>query len=298
MKKQWQGLSALAASCALLTTGCLSTTRLVQKTQVASMYKTATVEELEKSVNDRDAAVKTLDARVLVTASTGSGKEGQVKEYTSLRGFIFVRQPNDLRVLLQKPYLGSSALDMVTDSKTFTLLINPLTGPPKAIEGTNQVTKPNKNGLMNLRPAVFFDSLLIPGVTGDDLVLLTESTRTLPLVAHQKTQIIEPDYELTVLRRKEGNVLRPVRVLHISRVDMLPFEQDIYDDHGRVETQATYEKYAPMNGVLFPLLINIVRPLDEYALKLDITKLTLNGPLEPDQFELKLPPGTVVEHMD
>jgi outer membrane lipoprotein-sorting protein len=46
------------------------------------------------------------------------------------------------------------------------------------------------------------------------------------------------------------------------------------------------------------MLINIRRPLDEYALKLQITKLTINQPLENDQFELKIPPGVTVQKMD
>ena len=44
-------------------------------------------------------------------------------EYTSLKGYIFVRKPGDLRVLLQLPVMGSRALDMVSDGRQFTLLI-------------------------------------------------------------------------------------------------------------------------------------------------------------------------------
>jgi outer membrane lipoprotein-sorting protein len=46
------------------------------------------------------------------------------------------------------------------------------------------------------------------------------------------------------------------------------------------------------------MLIDIKRPIDEYALKLQVTKLTLNQQLENDQFELKIPPGVKVQQMD
>jgi outer membrane lipoprotein-sorting protein len=45
------------------------------------------------------------------------------------------------------------------------------------------------------------------------------------------------------------------------------------------------------------MLIDIKRPLDEYELKLQVTKLMLNQPLENDQFELKIPPGVTVQTM-
>jgi hypothetical protein len=87
-------------------------------------------------------------------------------------------------------------------------------------------------------------------------------------------------------------------LVHFSRVTLLPFQQDIYDDKGEVVTSATYDKYQEFNGVQFPTEINIKRPLDEYVLKLQVTKLTVNQPLENDQFELKVPAGVTVQKMN
>ena len=173
-------------------TGCYKTVRVVQKIQAPDFFRTAPVEVLETQLSDRDAAIKTLNASVLVTASTGGGKEGKETKYTSLKGYIFVRKPGDLRVILQLPVLGSRAVDMVSDGKEFKLLINTLTSS-RAIVGTNEVTKPSKNGLENLRPAVFFDSLLVPGKGPDEYVTLTESTRLLPNSERRHTVIEEPD---------------------------------------------------------------------------------------------------------
>ena len=67
---------------------------------------------------------------------------------------------------------------------------------------------------------------------------------------------------------------------------------------GRIVTQATYANYQTYGDVQFPSLITIRRPLDEYSLKVEITKLALNGTFEEDQFELKIPPGVVVKRME
>lgn len=280
-------------------TGCFKTIHYVPQTQAPATFRTATVAVLEKQVADRDAAIRTLKATVEITASTGSGKEGKITEYTSLHGYIFVRKPNDLRVLMQKPVIGSSAIDMVSDGEHFTLLINGLTGS-RAIVGTNAVTKPSKNGLENLRPSVFFDSLLVPAVGPDEQVLLTESTRVLQSgEGRKKMAVEEPDYDLTIfVPQKPGMPPRTTRVIHINRVDMMPYEQDIYDADGRVVTSASYTDYKPYGDVVFPSVITIRRPLDEYSLKVEVTKLTLNEKLDDIQFELKLPPGIPVQKME
>ena len=277
-------------------TGCLSTTRQVLKTQAPNLYHTESVEQVAKDISDRDAAIKTLSAQVLVTATTGGAKEGKVKEYTSFKGYIFVQKPAFLRVILQLPLIGSSAMDMVSDGQTFTLKMASSHGNVWR-QGSDTVTTPSKNGLENLRPAVFLDSLLVPGVKPDEFVTMTESTRTLRQDVHRKLALIEPDYDLNVLKKKAENILQVERVVKIDRVTMLPFEQDIYDDNGTIVTEAMYEAYQDYGGVKFPEVITIRRPQDEYSLKIDVTKLTLNETFEADQFELKIPPGAVVQKM-
>jgi outer membrane lipoprotein-sorting protein len=292
-----RALSVLVMAMTAGLTGCFSTTRHVLKTQAPDTYRTESIEQVEKDVSDRDAAVKSLNAQVLIITTTGGSKEGKVKEYTSFKGYIFVRKPADLRVILQLPLIGSRALDMVSNGDSFTLMRASSHGNVW-VQGSDRVTKPSKNGLENLRPAVFLDSLLVPGVKPDEFVTLTESTRVLHEDPRHKTATTEPDYNLTVLKAKSGTILQVQRVVYISRVTMLPFQQDIYDDTGKVVTQATYESYQKYGGQQFPTVITIRRPVDEYSLKINVTKLTLNETFEADQFELTIPPGTAVQKME
>ena len=50
--------------------------------------------------------------------------------------------------------------------------------------------------------------------------------------------------------------------------------------------------------IQFPMLVTITRPLDEYSLKIQITKLTLNGTFENDQFQLEIPAGVPIQKME
>jgi len=294
--RKFRALSMVLVGLSAGLTGCIKTTRLVTKTVAPEMYRSAGVEVLQKEVSDRDAAIKTLNAAVLITASTGGGSTGKVTTYTSFRGYILVRKPRDLRVIMQLPILGSRAMEMVSDTNGFTLVHASSKGDVW-VQGTNTVTKPSKNGLENLRPPVFFDSLLVPGVGPDEYVALNESTRILPVVGKKNEEMQEPDYDLEVMKIKDGKILHTVRVVHINRVNMLPYQQDTYNDNGQVETQAKYDNYKDFGGTQFPSLITITRPLDEYSLKLQITKLTLNDKLDDDQFELKIPDGVAVQKM-
>ena len=289
-RRVWAGLVALVGATGL--SGCFSSVRRVQKVDVQApgTYKTATVEQLEKIISDRDAAIKTLQVSVMVTATTGGERTGQEKTYTSFRGYIFLSKPADLRVLLQLPFVGSKAMDMVSDGKTFTLVI-----PPHSVAylGTNAVTKPSANGLENLRPSVFLDSLLVPAISEDEYVSLTESNRVVQSAKGRKAPVEEPDYDLEVFKVSSGKALREVRVVHFSRVTLLPFEQDVYDNEGHIATKALYSNYLPAaSGEVEPRTITISRPLDQYSLQIDVTKLTLNPQFDADQFEAPKIPAT------
>ena len=109
---------------------------------------------------------------------------------------------------------------------------------------------------------------------------------------------MEPDYDLAIYKVSNGHLLRQERMIHISRVTNLPSQQDVFDAQGEIVTQATYENYAASGTTQFPRLITISRPLDEYSLRIEITKLTLNEQFPADQFTLVVPPEIKVEHLD
>jgi hypothetical protein len=199
-----------------------------------------------------------------------------------------------LRVLGLLPVVETRAFDMASDGKTFTLWI-----PPKseAITGSGEVTTPSPNALMNLRPVVFFNSLLIRKIAPTDLVYVTNSSR---IERDPKTKhlIQEPDYDMGILRRQgDSQQLLPVRVIHISRTNLLPSQQDEYDSHGTLVTKTNYSDYQTFDQIPYPTRILIDRPVDGYQLDLTILKLNFNLTLEDNQFELKLPAGTKIKKL-
>jgi len=285
------GMSVVLTGCASL----LTHSRAVNKTVLAANVLDATLEQLNGELEKQYGAIQSVNATVSIAASTGGEHQGEVKDYPAFSGYILFRKPSDLRTLMLAPIVKTRAVDMVSDGKNFKLLIPT---QKKAIEGEDhEVATPSKNGLENLRPYIIRDAMLVPPVQADESVSKTENARILPPAPGKKFSTEEPDYDLTVTRSKQGNELQTVRVIHISRVTLKPYEQDVYDAAGRLVTIVTYDKYQKSGDVDFPMRIEIKRPLDEYSLKIEITKLVLNQTLDDEQFVLTFPEGMIVTKM-
>ena len=109
----------------LLTSGRFRHTYRVQKAPPVANVKSATLDELIHQIQGRFDAIKTMNASVDIITSTGGRKQGKVTVYTTFSGYILLRKPEDLRVLLFLPVVHTRAIDMVTDGKTFKMMIPP-----------------------------------------------------------------------------------------------------------------------------------------------------------------------------
>ena len=285
------GLVALAPAL----TGCLTHIRTVAKTRPAEVVISASLDHLLSQVDTRYNQIQSLNATVQIVASEGGARQGQIKEFPSFSGYIFLRKPEDLRVLMRVPYLGSVGLDMVSDGKTWKLWVSP---KQIAMTGTSEAVDSSQHGLESLRPKVIFDSLLVRGLGSDQIVVLTQDSRVIPDPKDKKQLIEEPDYELSILEPPQGKTAHTIRVIHIGRSTLLPYQQDIYDENGHVVTQAFYSNYQYFSDIPFPMKIDIKRPQDQYGLAITITRLTVNQKLEDDQFEVKFPEGVPVKTMN
>jgi hypothetical protein len=281
-------------------TGCYKHTRIVEQTIAPDIVMNSSVDQLVKQLNTNFDAIRTLTASVTLAPSTGGGRAGKVTDYGPFKGYILMRKPHDLRVILQVPVFGGVGLDMVSDGTNFKLIIP---HENKAMVGLDQaVTTPSKNPLYDLRPFIFYDAFFIPSVNDQQFVTLTQSDRIVPSDTHKNQTLEEPDYDLAVLHRapssSPANILGALRVVHYSRVTLLPYQQDIYDEKGRIVTSVLYSGYQRYGDINFPTQIDIHRPYDELELKVTITKLTPNTTLDDDQFNLQIPAGTTIQKMN
>jgi outer membrane lipoprotein-sorting protein len=286
-----QGLAAGLIGLAPALTGCLRHTRIVPKARVADVVMSTSLEQMAKQLAERYEYIQTFNSAVEMSSITGGALQGKETQSVNFSGYILMRRPRFLRVLVLVPVVRTQALDMVSDGETFKLLIPPRT---KAYMGSNTATTQSKNSLENMRPDVFYDSLFIQGPGPDQIVSMTTDLRIVENPKKKKDLIEEPAYSLQIMDKPEGQTVRTLRVIHINSTDLLPYQQDIYDKTGQVVTKAYYSDYRYYGNIPFPSNIRIERPKEHYSLTVAITKLTLNGHLDDDQFELKIPEGIPV----
>jgi hypothetical protein len=276
----------------LLLSGCLFTTRKLPVPRGPGVTQEATGEELVKRINDRWDALASLNVTVEIQASVTKPNEGVARDYTTIRGIILMRKPEMVRVLGRVPVLGTPLFDMASDGKSFTLRI-----PSRdiAYKGLNTVTHKSTNTLENMRPKLFFDAMAVRGLAADDEYTVTADSDTVE-DASKKHLLIIPEYILSVMHRKPGShELQPLRVIHFHREDLLPYQQDLYDDHNNLETQVIYGRYVDFGDHKYPSTVTIKRPVDAFQVILTVEKVTENMPLNDDQFQIKIPEGTKIQ---
>jgi hypothetical protein len=279
----------------VLLAGCLFTTRRLPVPRAPQITQTVAPGELVARVNQRWDALQTLVATVEIQPSVMKTQQGLAKDYTSFRGHILMRKPELLRVLGQVPVLGTKMFDMASDGDQFTLLIP---SKEEAFEGPTKLTRKSPNTIENMRPGFFLDAMVVRGMAPDDLYTVTADSDTVE-DASKKHLLIIQEYVLSVMRRKSGTQeLRPLRVIHFHRDDLLPYQQELYDDQGNLETLVTYGRYADYGEHQYPSTVTIKRPLEDYQVVLTVEKVTQNMPLSDDQFQIKIPEGTKIQKLE
>lgn len=289
--------------------GCLLTHHHTVLRVEPTLAQSATVDQLVELVNTQFNGVQSLNASVGIVASAGGSLTGNVTDYPEFNGYILLRKPADMRIIMLVPVLHTTAMDMVSNGTDFKLWIKPkncaLEGSevpslpaagqqPPSMALCNNTTVP---ATVTRWPQIFLDSMLIRGVGADELVSLTSDTQIL-VSANGKRATEQSDYDLSILRRKGvSNELVPLRVIHFNRMTLLPYRQDIYDDQGRLATTTLYDQYKTFGDKQFPTVLTIKRPLEQFEVRMTINKLTVNQKMEDDQFELNIPAGVPVQKM-
>jgi hypothetical protein len=184
---------------------------------------------------------------------------------------------------------------MVSNGEEFKLWIPPRN---RFVVGRNEMDVPNPDKPMeNIRPQNIYDALLIRPIDPESEIAVLESSYEI-LHDSKGHPILQEDYELVVIRKKNDKDAVLSRKIVFSRTDLQPRRQFIYDEQGKLMTDARYADYKDYDGIRFPSRIEIFRPQEEYDIKLSMLKLELNKQLRDDQFVLEQPDGADVVHLD
>jgi hypothetical protein len=272
-------------------TGCASMFVSKRKLPVPvppPVVQTASASELVARLNDQWDKFQSLTASVEIQASHLKAQEGEATDYPTFRANLLLRKPGMLRVLGRLPVLQTKMFDLASDGNRFTLVI-----PPKSeyYQDLNARKGTSPKWYENLRPDPLFNAMVVRGLDKDDFYSTISETTTVEDPANKRL-LMEPQYILNIVRRKaDSQELYPVRVVHFRREDLLPNEQDLYDDKGSLETQIFYGAYKDFEGTRYPGTVTLKRPQDEYQLVMTVERVTANPALTNDMFQVEIPEG-------
>lgn len=279
--------------------GCLFRTHTVAKRNIAGNYKESNRDDLIERINAEALKIKTMNATVDIAASSGGEKKGKITDYQEIRGYILVRKPKDIRMIGLLPVVRNKAFDMVSDGQTFRVSIP---AKNRFIVGRNDVTRPAAGQTLdNLRPQHIFDALLLQEIDPQNEIAALESTVEIvndPKNPKSKTQVQMPSYTIIVFRKSAEGKWLLARKIVFTRDDLQPHRQIVYDKNGNIATDARYDNFQVFDNLLFPSLITIYRPQEEYTVQLGIVKVKLNEQIRNDQFELAQPTGSQLLRLD
>lgn len=287
--------AALALPLALAGCSLLPTTRKLPVPKAPAVVQTVTAEQLVALLNQRWDALQTLTAKVNIQVTVDKPKQEVETTIPSFPASILLRKPQMVRVYGRVPVLGTEMFDMASDEKNFTVYIP---SRREAVKGSNTLKKRSDNPLENLRPGVFFDAMVVKGLEPDDVYMVTADSETVEDPS-KKHLLVKPEYVLNIMTpRPNSRQQNAERVVTFDRTTLLPYEQDIYNSDGIVETQVFYTAYREFDSVQYPATITIKRPLDHAQTVLTVTSVIQNQTLKDDQFQVTYPAGTQIKDRD
>lgn len=250
--------------------------------------QTATLEELLARLERQADAVTFLNAQAELVPSTGSAYSGVIEEYHDVRAFVLAeRRPagasgnrEHIRVIGQAPLVRKTIFDMVADDTQFRIYVPPKN---KFLIGATHLERHSDKPIENLRPQHLLEALFLDAPSAVTPHLLEENEFA-GRRYYGVSEIILDDRNRLVLHRRWWFERTGLTLERVER----------FDAGGRLVADIHYADWSDAGGISYPRSIELVRPLDDYRLKLLIKEVKLNEPLPAERFRLEPPAGVEV----
>ena len=276
----------LFSSFLILAAGCsIKRTVKIEPPPNISLDKAASFDALLDLIRNYDEIVSLVSSEIVVTLTTGKIESGQLDKYRSAPGYILLKRPDSLRLVLQAPVTKTSILDLTSEGDNFNVWI-PLDN--RYFTGRNSAGElyaedaPDVPDIPPIRATHIFEAIFpqsIPLDAPDELVSLWEAS-------DEDTRY----YILATYSKGETNRIHIIRKIWIERFGLTVARQQVYQDDGQVVSEIKYSNAIRVNGLPLPDKIHIDRPLDDYSLDIGFKKWSINPELRDNAFTMPPPP--------
>ncbi len=254
MRRDWLKLLALLVP---VLTGCLSHTRKLQQPKLAGVALNADAVQLVEAVNRRYDQVNFAE-RDRGFCGVGGWRPQRPGDRLHLHSRLhsFAQAADAAGAGATCRSCALRAFDLASDGKTFTLLIPPRS---RAIQGSNSVTTPTANPLENLRPDILSrfhpDSQYLSGPNRIPDQLQPDHGGPANQAADRDAAVRPDGIETRASGVPPGTAAGgPGRCgsSHFNRVNLMPTEQDIYNNGRRSGDSGDLRAVPDFSGIPVP----------------------------------------------
>ncbi len=231
------------------------------------------------------------NARMKVTLTYGRWESGEQEEYKRAPGYLLVRPPDRLRLVVQNPITKTAIFDVLSVGDDFSAWVP---GKLRFYRGKNSADSlvlEELPGGIPLRAPHLYEALVPAG-----LDLAAPGMKVgLEEAADREAKY----YILSSCREGAGARIHCLRRIWIERSQLAVARQQIYREDGRLLSDIEYLGMEPIDGVYLPGEIRLTRPEDGYAVKLEFERESwrVGRGLKDEAFVLSPPPEAEIVNL-
>jgi hypothetical protein len=249
--------------------------------------KTAGFGELLGIVENYDKIYDLKCTRLKLTLIEGRFESGILDKYRNAPGYVLLRRPDFIRLIIQDPLMHFPQLDLLSTGDDFFLYIK---SRREFYTGKNNAKRLVADDLpdspeITIRPGHLFKAFLPESVDID-----SPGTR---ISLWEETGARAKYYVLSVFKEHARPRIHILRKIWIERSSMTLSRQCTFGEKGQIISDILYSDMIFKDGFALPLRIRIDRPEDGYAMEIQFEgdSWTVNSDIRDDAFILTPPEG-------
>jgi hypothetical protein len=256
-------------------------------------YKTAGFEEIVSFIRAYDKIHALACNNLRLTLTTGKRETGRVEEYRAAPGYILLKRPDAIHLVIQNPITKTTLIDLLSVGDELSVWYprdNTLyLGKNSAKELFLEASARSKGFRIPIRGAHIFQAIFPQSVQIDEPGIRFSIEEQ----ADTRTKY----YVLTVLREGVNPRIYVVRRIWIERVGLTIARQQVFTDEGEIASDIVYSNETSVDGFSLPQRIRIDRPLDAYSLDVEFKNWRINPDLPNEAFIMAQHPGAQIIHL-
>ena len=278
----------LLFACVLATFGCKPSQEIkIEVSPKLLAARTADFGELLAIVNQYERISDLTNSGIKATLTLGKWESGSQNEYRSAPGYILLKRPSSLHVVIQNPVIYKTAIfEAVSSGDEFSAWFRDTNKVYTGRNSAKDLVSDDRPEGIPLRPDHLYEAIIPAEI---DL-----SEAGLRISVEESADKIAKYYILSIYKDGAPPMIHPIRRIWIERSQLVISRIQSFDEDGRITGDIEYSEMTSVDGFFLPLKIDIARPEDGYSLALEFTngRWGVNSGLDDDSFALPPREGT------